>query len=286
MLAIVTSHYNFAGYDRPRQNLWRFLRQMKRDEIPVYGVEIYAEKNTPITKGIENWVQIEANCNQIMWQKERALNIAEKMVPSKYDNIAWVDADVWFDRPDWHNATEKALEKYEVVQMFERAYTTNKDGSIFTIRPSVGFKQEFTSKWESHPGFAWAMKRDLWERGGGLFQYAVSGGADALMSVTFMKSEIWDFVSSLLGANQNPFLEWSKNYSSISVGAVPMNCFHEWHGEFKNRGYSLRLEALYAFDSEKHIKIGHNNLLEFTAYTDPNFVMEMINYYYRRREDG
>lgn len=286
MLAIVTCHYNFAGYDRPRQNLWRFLRQMKRDGVPVYGVEIHAEGHMPITTGVENWVQIEANCNQIMWQKERALNIAEKMVPSKYDNLAWVDADVWFDRPDWANATEKALENYAIVQMFEHAYLTDKDGSIFMNRPSAGFKKECTSKWDTHPGLAWAMRRELWERGAGLFQYSITGGADSLMSVLFVKGEMWDYVWSLVGSNRGPFLEWAKSYSSISLGAVSMSCFHEWHGEFKNRGYCIRTQALSTLDSEKHIKIGHNGLLEFTSYSHPGLIFEMQNYYYRRKEDG
>ncbi len=286
MLAIVTCHYNFAGYDRPRQNLWRFLRQMKRDGVPVYGVEVYAEGATPITSGIENWVQVEANCNQIMWQKEAALNLAAKMVPEEYNNIAWVDADVWFDRPDWPQATEEALAKYHVVQMYHNAHLTNKDGSIDISRPSVGFKRECTSKWEAHPGLAWAMRRDLWEQGGGLFAHSITGGADSLMSLTFLHAGIWDLVWSLLGSNREPFHEWAKGYSSVSLGAVPMTCYHEWHGDRNNRRYSERAAALSTMDSDKHLKIGENGLMEFTPDTNPDLILAMHQYYFYRREDG
>jgi hypothetical protein len=105
------------------------------------------------------------------------------------------------------------------------------------------------------------------------------------MSVLFVKGEMWDYVWSLLGSNRGPFLEWAKSYSSISLGAVSMSCFHEWHGEFKNRGYSHRARALPALDSEKHLKIAHNGLLEFTSDANPDLILDMANYYYRRRED-
>lgn len=284
MLAVVTCHFNFAGYTRPRQNLWRFLRQIERDGIPVYGVEVYAE-SAPITRGTKNWIQIEANCNQIMWQKEAALNLAEKMVPESYSNIAWIDADVWFDRPDWANATEKSLRKNDVVQMFRNAQLTDRDGSIFMKRESVGLSC-LTQKWDTHPGFAWAMRRELWRKGNGLYPLAITGGADTLMSLTFWGREPWEGVWILQGSNRLLYHQWAKNYEGVSVGAVPMDCYHEWHGEFKNRGYSERAKALSTLDSDKHLKIGENGLMEFTSEADPDLILAMHQYYFSRREDG
>lgn len=284
MLAIVTCLYNFAKYKRREQNFWRFLRQMKRDNVPVYGVEIHTNQINPITKEIQNWVQIEANCNQIMWQKETALNIAEKMVPDKYDKIAWIDSDVWFNRSDWCSATEKELEKHEIVQMFRNCYLTDIDGSILDSRNAVAFSGEYDRN--CHPGFAWAMNRNLWIRGGGLYQFSISGGGDTVMCHTLLKKELPDEFSRYLGINKKPFEEWSKNYSSVSLGSVPMSCYHEWHGNMLNRGYSLRTNPLCSLDIEKHIKIGNNKLLEFTTECDPQTLIECYHYFYRRKEDG
>ena len=284
MLAIVTCHYNFAGYDRPRQNLWRFLRQMKRDGVPVYGVEIYIGGHNPITVGVENWIQVEVNCNQIMWQKEAALNIAEKMVPVTYSNIAWIDSDVWFDRPDWVEVTEEALARHEVVQMFTRTNLIDRDGSILVCKKSAVYG--ITEKWDVHTGFAWAMRRDIWCRGGGLFQFSVAGSADSLMCFTFLGVKPFDSVFRQLGAKRDRYIEWAKNYSSISLGAVPMICYHEWHGDRENRRYYERGLVLSSMDSGKHIKIGDNGLLEFTSEADPEHILSMHQYYFDRREDG
>ena len=65
-----------------------------------------------------------------------------------------------------------------------------------------------------------------------------------------------------------------------------MSCFHEWHGEFKNRGYSERAKTLCTLDSDKHLKIGDNGLVEFTPEAGPELILAMNLYYYRRKEDG
>ena len=285
MLAVITSHFNFAGYARPRQNLWRFLRQMRRDGVPVFGVEVYLEGAGPITEGVENWVQVQAECNQVMWQKEAALNLAAKYVPPQYTSLAWIDADVWFDRRDWVEATKKALERHDVVQMFERAILTDRDGSIMQTRKASGISG-VAPLWDSHPGLAWAMRRELWQRGDGLYPYAVMGGADGLMCLAFFEGELWDSISRSLGANKSPYLEWSRYYSGISVGAVPMTCFHEWHGAVKDRSYYVRTMALDLMDAEKHLKIAENGLVEYTAAASPDLMLATHKYYYSRREDG
>ena len=253
--------------------------------MPVFGVEVYLKGAEPITVGVEDWVQVQAGCNQVMWQKEAALNLAAKYVPPQYTSLAWIDADVWFDRHDWVQATEKALECHDVVQMFQQAILTDRDGSVAISRKASGING-LTPLWDSHPGLAWAMRRELWQRGGGLYPYAVTGGADGLMCLAFFEREMWESISTLLGANKSPYLDWSGYYTGISVGAVPMACFHEWHGAFKDRGYSVRSKGLGAMDAEKHLKIAENGLVEYTAAASPDLMLATHKYYYSRREDG
>src|SRR5580698_4618293 len=107
MLALITCHFNFVGYNRPRQNLHRFMLQMRSFGYPLYGVEAYLPEQEPFTRGWKGWKQIKIGNDQILFQKEALLNVAETLVPAEYDKIAWVDADIWFENLKWFEMTEK-----------------------------------------------------------------------------------------------------------------------------------------------------------------------------------
>ena len=73
-LAIITCHYNWFGFERPRQNLRRFLEVTTG--LPVYGVEAQLPGHPLQTSGLPGWQQIIADNDQVMMQKECLLNIA------------------------------------------------------------------------------------------------------------------------------------------------------------------------------------------------------------------
>jgi hypothetical protein len=52
-------------------------------------------------------ILIQISGGAVLWQKERLLNLAIKLVPLHVKSIAWLDCDVIFDRPDW--ADSRAL---------------------------------------------------------------------------------------------------------------------------------------------------------------------------------
>jgi hypothetical protein len=55
----------------------------------------------------------------VMWQKERLLNIAVEHLPPECEYVAWLDCDLIFDDADWAEKTQAALQKYVVVQPFQ-----------------------------------------------------------------------------------------------------------------------------------------------------------------------
>jgi len=282
-LAVVTCFYNFGRFSRPETNLHRFLRQMKRDGAAVYGVEAYAMPHAPVCKIYKGWKSLLVDHRQRLWQKEAALNIAETMVPPEYDAIAWIDADVWFSNPNWIRDTEKALETHDVVQLFETAKWTSRNGTIELTRDSV-IKTPPDAAWTSHPGFAWAMRRDLWQKLGGLYPYALSGGGDGLMLEAWTGGR-WPGANHM-GSNPGPFNEWKSRAGNLSCGFVKGECFHEWHGSRKDRQYVTRADRVSKLDVGAMLEKDRHGLLRWAPNVSSEIVRMVGSYFDERKEDG
>ena len=101
-MAVITCHFNWGGFINPVRNLHRFIRQMQIDNIPLFGVELSLTDKFE-TSGIEGWKQIKVEKENVFFQKEACLNLAEKMVPKEFTKIAWIDCDLMFTNKNWYN---------------------------------------------------------------------------------------------------------------------------------------------------------------------------------------
>ena len=187
-LAIITCHYNWFGFERPRDNLRRFLESTKG--LPIFGVEAQLPDHPMQTTGLPGWQQITAAQDQVMMQKECLLNIAAALVPNHFDALAWVDADILFDNKDWFEQTARALDAFPVVQPFAQAHWLARDGSVEQERPSIGKEPDLLYRCVAHPGFAMAARRALWtQRRGGLYEHLVVGNGDVGFAAAVLSSD-------------------------------------------------------------------------------------------------
>ena len=104
-----------------------------------------------------------------------------------------------FRRPDWAEATVRALQHYDVVQPWSDAYDLGPNGEHlahhrsfcrqwFHRQPVVATHSGY---WQGdggpyvypHSGYAWAMTRDAYDRVGGLFELGGMGSGDHHMAL-------------------------------------------------------------------------------------------------------
>lgn len=288
-LAVITCHFNFAGFTRPRQNLIRFCRQMHTMGIPVYGTEAYLVGTQPFTETWDNWLQIPVNQRQIVFQKEALLMRLVQEVPKVHQMLAWVDADVWFGNAQWRRHTEEMLENFKVVQLFSKAHWTDIDGRIIDTKLSC-VEAGMSNKWLGHPGFAWAAQRDFIQNVG-LFRYGPVGHGDTLMACTFLDQPLLE--SAIMGLGRDSpashFRKWephARKEASGSVGHIGGDLYHEWHGHRQNRAYYERNRLLTQLIPEKHIALGENGLLQWTPETPASMIKAVAGYFPTRKEDG
>lgn len=56
-----------------------------------------------------------------LWLKENAINVAAQYLPHDWQQVAWIDSDVYFLRPNWVGETIHKLQHYSFVQPFSHA---------------------------------------------------------------------------------------------------------------------------------------------------------------------
>jgi hypothetical protein len=131
--------------------------------------------------------------SDIMWQKERLLNLAMATLPRACTKITWLDCDLLFVGLSWFECRAAALEDVGVPQPFETGVRLVPGQFQFCGQGDcyAGFGSLNNSPRESlatndferhgHTGFAWAGRRE-WMGDVGLYDACLTGNGDHLMA--------------------------------------------------------------------------------------------------------
>lgn len=200
-----------------------------------------------------------------LWLKENMLNLVIARLPSDWKYVAWVDADILFQRPNWVGETIHQLQHYQVVQMFSDAQDLSPTFEIMQRHKSFMscYVQGIPEQgWQSrqgyyghthkgpvlwHPGFAWAARREAVDRLGGLFDVAILGAADNHMAHALIGRAQDSIHPKIHPAYRRHVMEWqnrAEKHVRRNVGYVSGTISHFWHGNKANRQYWDRWKIL------------------------------------------
>lgn len=291
-LAVVTCHFNWNGFTRPRQNLRRFLRQMEAIGASVFGIELALPGHSFQTSGVQGWEQIIVNNHAVMFQKEALINaVVRRLVPTTFQKIAWIDADVWFTNADALKLTSALLDAAPVVQPFTNGIWTDRNGATQYQLPGAAFIRS-SDPCVGHPGFAMAARRSLFDCAGGLFPGAITGQGDIHFFAAVSGNNLRHNDLRGLGANHHPYFQWRdsvrawmKSQGGLTA-AVPGDCVHEWHGDRVQRNYIGRHDYISDFDCSRHVTIQPEGWLQWTQQASPGMMAQVAGYFSERKEDG
>lgn len=291
---LVLSVYEDLSLQR-RINLEFFMKGMQNrgNEITWRVLEMYHDTKKRITQ--MNSVMIPDG----LWQKEAGLNYLYRSLVDTYstfdfDYIAWVDADVSFTNPYWVEETISALSKHKVVQMFSWAQNIKISENFWTIgepRPGYYFQYsemkniiggiKFKDKndnlsptVDAHPGFAWAVTREVWEATNGLLDWNIMSGGDFVMAAAYLGklTEIMEQMDFSIGY-VNACSDWEAKAANVvdgNIGFVPGLVHHYWHGP-ANRNYHTPVDMFqkYKFDPTTDIRKNNDGFYYFTGHNIP-----------------
>lgn len=291
-LAAMTCYFNPCGYRLRRRHYERFADGLAAQGVPLFTAELaFDGRPFELEKGpgVERF-----RSGHVLWHKERLLNLLLRRVPEQYDKIAWIDADVLFEKAEWPAEAARRLEEVPVVQLFEEVLQLDRDDQPGESRWSVAWGHARDGAragqfGQYHPGFAWAARRELLEEHG-LLDNHVLGGADSVMACAMFGWWRHPLLLRYHGALRQPLLAWGRAFWEDvrgRVGCVPGRIRHLWHGRRADRRYVERIGWLAEaqFDPARHLRRGANGLWEWDAGAE--WLAGRVRRYFRdRREDG
>ena len=110
----LTTYFNLTNGLRRRNNYHCFRRHLS---VPLLTVEWHPDRNFQLADGDAD-ILLQVGGGDLMWQKERLLNLAVAALPSHVKYVAWIDCDVLFDNPDWADEAKEMLAGSSVIQLF------------------------------------------------------------------------------------------------------------------------------------------------------------------------
>lgn len=282
-LHVITSYFNPCGYRRLRDNYWRF-----RDALnaPLHTIELcFGDREPEISDAVR------VRTGTVIWAKESLLNILIDRLPPEVDAIAWIDADVIFDNPDWAEEACTKLRSYAVVQPWSKSWHQMPDGSLQKYKHSCASLFATGNKYWSNfafatPGFAWAARAD-WLRRHRLADTHVIGGGDTAMLAAFTDRPLY-LETRLSQAHRAHHDKWVRAVSGEvqrSLDYVPGNIRHLWHGYKADRNYIDRYQALASFDPERDLVRRPDGLWDWSAAASDEMVAAVRQHFLNRQED-
>jgi hypothetical protein len=238
-----------------------------------------------------------------LWHKENMINLGVQRLPSDWEYMAWIDADVEFPntirKVDWALETIHQLQHHQVVQMFQQAIDTGPNGEAFQMHQ--GFAYSYLSgkpravpgkyaHW--HPGFAWAMRREAWDMLGGIYDVSILGSGDHLMAWGLIGEGIDQLPSTMSQGYRKSLHEWQRKADRLihrDIGFVPGMLIHHWHGKKADRRYRDRWKILSDanFNPETDLKRDWQGLLQLDHDGSPRLIRlrDDIRAYFRSRNE-
>src|SRR5208282_3056212 len=114
MLWAITSYFNPSN-SRARLINYRIFKEHLR--VPVVAVELSFGAQFELQSDDADIV-VRLVGRDVLWQKERLLNLALRALPPECEAVAWLDCDVVFASSEWPERTQATLEKFSIVQLF------------------------------------------------------------------------------------------------------------------------------------------------------------------------
>jgi hypothetical protein len=275
-LWIISSFYNSHAYVTKPKNFEKFIQNIDDGNLNYLIVECAFGKQSFTLPKKHNIIRVRTS--DIMWQKERLLNIALENLPSKCKKIAWVDCDVLFENADWAKETSEKLKYAKVVQPFKQAIRLppntdaysgigeryNSFGFVMKKNPYIVCKGRFDL--HGHTGFAWASHKSIFQKYG-FYDSCIAGSGDHMMAHSFIGDWSTNCLGKILGKNSffyKHYVEWSKKIYPLIKSKIDYTdgtLLHLWHGNVEDRKYVLRQKALeeYGFNPWRDLTLNESN---------------------------
>lgn len=255
----ITSYFNPTNANRRLQNYRSFRESLS---VPLIAVE-WAWSQGPgfQLRADDAEILIQVSGPDLLWQKERLLNLAIDQLPESCRYVAWLDCDVLFQDQDWHRSVARMLDQVPLVQPYSSLVNLDALHRPIPVgEPGGGIRSPIgdTAQWAGLPedflkheftglsiacGYAWAARADLL-RTHGLYDGCIMGGGDRAIFYaaigSFAEAAAYLKMSDV---RLRHYMDWAIPFLGEiqgSTGWVPGAMRNMWHGPIQKRRYEDR----------------------------------------------
>jgi hypothetical protein len=301
----ITSYFNPAGWRRRRAN-YRVFRE--RLSVPLVTVELAYGPDFELSEG-DAEILLQLRGRDVMWQKERLLNVALKALPAHCRKVVWMDCDVIFGSSDWPETVSRQLDRFMIVQPFRSVHHLPPEWTELVPAAAAFTRESVASGIASGmsaapmlndicpngslprtPGLTWAARRELLDKHD-FYDLCIIGGGDRATAAAVYGC--FDSVVNFHGMNSRQkerFLVWAEPFHETAGGAagfVDGDIYHLWHGEILDRASVPRHGILTQFEFDPFVDIAIDGSGVWSWSTDkPQMHACVREYFASRREDG
>ncbi len=303
----ITSYFNPMHYKRRRATYQGFRQRL---QVPLAAIELSFDGHFELGAGDADFL-VQLRGEDVMWQKERLLNVLLPQLPVACRHVAWLDCDIVFERQDWPERVVEALSRAPVVQPFRRVHymppqagPDDVSASIATLsRESLGswldsgrtaddaLRHATTRRSDSAmKGMAWAASRDLLQSHGYYDACIIGGGANALACAVLGTTDNVMRSNRMNDQQREHYLAWSARFHDAAQGTIAGmdgDVYHLWHGDLADRGGGARHQGLlqFDFDPAADIAVAASGCWRW-ASEKPDLHRFVRDYFAARKEDG
>lgn len=279
-VAVVTTHWNPIRHASLSQTYPQWRPTL--GDLPVRCLELSIDDAPQEIPGSE---LIRGGVENLLWQKERMINLALWSLPASVRYLAWLDHDLAFESPHWLRDSIALLDAgHDAVQPFGAITYLDPSGRPIQRNPS-GLCCVAEGRSIMAPGGAWIARVDWLRSIGGLFDQNIVGGGDGLFfaAVTGTSLSFIDRQPPGLGLASRA---WLAGVGRSRVAYLPGGVRHFWHGDRADRQYVSRDDLLlrYGYDPDRDIEADPVTCLYRWTDAAPRGLREGVRDYFANRK--
>jgi hypothetical protein len=270
-LAIVTCAW--GGIHRRVAATRRALARWRGQSLPAHVVLVeliepgessrYADL-LPARRSTHVALPYDASAMRGLMEKEALLNLGAHAAPSGSEILAFLDSDVWSSRQDWFAEIAAPFHRHPGEELLLQVFLRATDSGEPAPKYSTGSRDAHPLRAgaERHPGLGWAMRRELWQRMGGLNPWAISGSGDVLL--------VHELAPGAFPAWPAELMAWwpaivRTGLPRPRLTFAPVDVVHEHHGLARDRAYwdSRKVIDWLGTPVQELVELGGDGLLRW-----------------------
>jgi hypothetical protein len=302
----ITCYFNPLSYNSRRANYRMFHERLG---VPLVTVELAYGLSFELGEADAD-ILIQLRGGDVLWQKERLLNLALEALPAECRRVAWLDCDILFGERDWAERTNELLDHVPVAHLYSKVHYLPPGGTpggrgvpaeakrrSIVAAVASGLSPRTCLEAANGPsvgnystGLAWAARRELLQKH--LFYDAliIGGGDRAMVAAVY---GCFDHLIHRQGLNERQsahFMAWAEPFHHTVVGDagfVPGDVYHLWHGTLEERRWYARFRPMptFRFDPLEDIVLTESGVWRWNSHK-PDLHAYVRDHFVQRREDG